>query len=278
MKKFILIIILAVCAFINVFSQSSFPFDVKVSGEGKSNMILIPGLSCPGEVWNETLEHFKKEYKCYTLTFHGFAGIKADSTTNFKNWESSIARYITENKIQKPVIIGHSIGGGMAMLLAADYPQLIGKIVVVDALPCLGALSNASFAAEKSPDCSMYVKQFQSMDDKQYYQMQKMTMPSLMADTTHLQQAIEWSVKSDRKAIAEIYCQFLNTDQRKSISNIKCPSLVLLEAPFANMKPVMEEQFKNMKTAQLKYSDKALHFIMYDDTNWYLAQLDSFLH
>jgi len=278
MKKFILlVIILALCAFINVFGQSAFPFDVKISGEGRSNMILIPGLSCPAEVWNETVDHLKKDYKCYALTFHGFAGTKADSITSFKNWEAAIARYITENKIDKPVIVGHSIGGGMAMLLASDYPQLIGKIVVVDALPCLGALSNAAFAAQKDPDCSMYVKQFQGMDDKQYYQMQKRSMPSLMADTTHLQQAIDWSVKSDRKAIAEIYCQFLNTDQRESTSTIKCPSLVLLEAPFANMKPVIEEQFKNMKGAQLSYSDKALHFIMYDDTNWYLAQLDSFL-
>jgi pimeloyl-ACP methyl ester carboxylesterase len=228
-------------------------------------------------VWNETLEHYKKDYKCYTLTFHGFAGIKADSLTSYKNWEISIAKYIIENKIQNPVIIGHSIGGGMAMLLAADYPELISKIIVVDALPCLGALSNSSYAAEKSPDCSMYVKQFQSMKDDQYYQMQKRTMPSLMSDTAHLAKAIQWSMDSDRKTIAEIYCQFLNTDLREKISSVKCPALILLEAPFASMKPVIEEQFKNLKTGELTYSSKALHFIMYDDTNWYLSQIDAFV-
>jgi hypothetical protein len=84
-------------------------------------------------------------------------------------------------------------------------------------------------------------------------------------------------VNSDRKTIAEIYCQFLNTDLREKISSVKCPALVLLESPFASMKTTIEEQFKNMKTKELKYSEKALHFIMYDDTNWYLSQTDAFL-
>jgi pimeloyl-ACP methyl ester carboxylesterase len=277
MKKYILTV-LASGLFSLTFSQSSFPFEVKITGSGNTNMIFIPGLSCPGDVWNETVDHYKKNNKCYVLTFHGFAGVKADSQTNYKYWETSIARYITENKINNPLIIGHSIGGGMAMLLAADYPELISKIIVVDALPCLGALSNPSFKADTDPDCSRYINQFQSMNETQYYQMQKSSMPTLMADTTHLAEAINWSVRSDRKAIAEIFCQFLNTDLREKISGIKCPALVLLESPFNSIKPAIEEQFKNMKTAQLSYSAKALHFIMYDDTKWYLSQMDEFLN
>jgi pimeloyl-ACP methyl ester carboxylesterase len=277
MKKIILFI-LALSAFINVFGITSYPFDVKVTGEGKDNIIFIPGLSCSGEVWEQTVEHYKDKYRCYVLTFHGFAGSKPDSAISFINWENSIARYIIEMKIAHPTIIGHSIGGGMAMLLAADYPEIVSGIIVVDALPCLGALSSATFTADKNPDCSLYIKQFVSMKDEQFYQMQKMSMPSMMADTTHLTQAINWSVRSDRKTMAEIYCQFLNTDMREKISLIKCPALVLLEAPFASMKPVIEDQFKNMKTASLNYSDNALHFIMYDDTKWYLAQTDQFLN
>lgn len=276
MKKLILFI-LALSAFINVFGEGNYPFEVKIAGQGPKNLILIPGLSCSSDVWNQTIDHFKNNYKCYAITFHGFAGVKADSVTNFINWENAVARFIKEKNISEPIIIGHSIGGGMAMMLAADYPQLISKIIVVDALPCLGAISGPSFTPDPNPDCSGFVKQFQSMNDDQFYQMQKMNMPSLMADTSHRTEVINWSVKSDRKAMAVIYCQFLNTDNRERISSVKCPALVLLESPFATMKPAVEEQFKNMKTAQFKYSDKALHFIMYDDTNWFFGQTDAFL-
>ncbi|HEY0030278.1 MAG TPA: alpha/beta hydrolase [Bacteroidia bacterium] len=258
-------------------SGRNYPFDVKVVGEGKNNIVLMPGLSSSGDVWNETVEHYKKDYKCHVLTMHGFAGAKADSLTSYKNWEQGIVNYITDHKIDKPVFMGHSIGGGMALLLASDHPNLFSKIIVVDALPCLGALSNPNFTALQNPDCSMYVKQFQSMSEAQFYAMQKQTMPSMMADSAHLEEAIQWSVKSDRKAMAEIYCQFLNTDQRETIKTIKCPALVLLEAPFTAIKPAIEEQFKNLKTGSLHYSDKALHFIMYDDTQWYFKQIDAFL-
>jgi pimeloyl-ACP methyl ester carboxylesterase len=39
-----------------------------------------------------------------------------------------IATYIKNNKIEKPVIIGHSMGGGLAMAIAADYPELVVKL------------------------------------------------------------------------------------------------------------------------------------------------------
>ena len=276
MKRSLLTLI-AIRLSLFTFSKTDYPFDVKIIGQGKSNIILMPGLSSSGDVWNETVDRYKKDHTCHVLTMHGFAGTKADSITSFKNWKKGIATYITDNKIEKPVFIGHSIGGGMALMLASDYPGMFSKIIVVDALPCLGALSGPGFTAQKDPDCSMYVTQFQSMNDQQFYAMQKQTMPSLMADSTHLEEAIQWSVKSDRKAIAEIYCQFLNTDLREKIANVKCPVLVLLEAPFAAMKPVIEDQYKNLKTGEFKYSDKALHFVMYDDRDWYLAQIDTFL-
>lgn len=262
---------------LNAFPQAKLPFDVKISGEGTKIIILMPGLSSSGEVWDETVEHYKKNYKCHVLTMHGFAEAKADSTTSYKNWEKGIADYVTENKISKPIFIGHSIGGGMALLLASDYPDMFSKIIVVDALPCLGALSNPNFTSTKNLNCSSYIKQFESMSKEQFSTMQRQTMPSLMSDTIHLNQAIEWSIKSDRKTIAEIYCQFLNTDLRETITSVKCPALILLEAPFAGMKPIIEEQYKNLKTGKLQYSSKALHFVMYDDQDWYFSQMDAFL-
>jgi pimeloyl-ACP methyl ester carboxylesterase len=74
-----------------------------------------------------------------------------------------------------------------------------------------------------------------------------------------------------------MYCDFTNTDLREKIKNIQCPSLIMLESYFANFKPAIEDQYKNMKNANLQYSTKGLHFIMYDDKEWYFTQLNNFL-
>ncbi len=277
MKKTI-VLLFVVLAGLRAYSQQQFPFDVKVTGQGNKSIIFIPGLTCSGDVWDATVARYSKDYTCYVLTFHGFAGVAPDDTASFKDWEKDVAQYIVAKKISQPLIIGHSIGGGMALMLTADYPDLISKIVVVDALPCLAAIRNPSFIANPHPDCTPFITQFTAMNDHQFYNMQKQTMPSLMADTVHLKEVLQWAVTTDRKTMAEIYCQFLNTDLRSALSKITCPSLVLLEHAFANIKPGIAEQYKNLKNGQFEYATKGLHFIMYDDPEWYFNQLDQFLN
>jgi pimeloyl-ACP methyl ester carboxylesterase len=279
MKKYILIIALLFSALcFNVFGQTkSYPFEVAKTGKGKQAIIFLPGFASSGDVWNETKSNFEKDFTCYTFTMAGFAGVKPQPNASFKNWETEIVDYIKENKIEKPIIVGHSMGGGLALAIASDYPELIGKIVVVDALPCLSALMDPSFKAKENNDCTPMVNQMIAMSDDKFYESQKKFLPRLLEDTSKQDLLLSWSVKSDRKTFAEMYCDFSNTDLRDKIATIKCPSLILLEAYFVNLKPAIETQYKNMKTANFQYSNKGLHFIMYDDKEWYLAQLNNFV-
>lgn len=279
MKKYILIIALLFSALcVNVFAQTkSYPFEVIKTGKGKQSIIFIPGFASSGEVWNETKAVFEKDFTCYTLTMAGFAGVKPQPNPSFENWKAGIATYIKDNKIEKPILVGHSMGGGLALAIASDYPDLIGKIVVVDALPCLAALSDPSFKSKENNDCSPMVTQMAAMNETQFYDMQKQTMPRLLQDSSKLEMVVDWSVKSDRKTFSEVYCDFFNIDLRERISAIKCPSLILLESYFINLKPAIEGQYEKLKTAKFQYADKGLHFIMYDDKEWYLAQLNNFI-
>ncbi len=278
-KSSILFIIIAFTALvINVFGQNtSYPFEVRKTGSGKQAIIFVPGFASSGDVWNGTLATYEKKYTCYTLTMAGFAGAPAQPKPTFSGWETGIAAFIRQNKIDKPIIIGHSMGGVMAMALAADYPEFISKIVVVDGLPCLGALMNPSYKVKEHNDCGEMGSKMASMANDEFYQMQKKTIPMLLADTSKQELVISWSVKSDRTTFGEMYCDFSNTDLREKIATIKCPSLVLLESYFANLKPAIEEQFRNMHRADIRFSTKGLHFIMYDDTEWYNQQLSTFL-
>lgn len=279
MKKYILIIALLFSALcLNVFAQTKqYPFEVLKTGKGKQSIIFIPGFASSGDVWNETKAVFEKDFTCYTLTMAGFAGVKSQPNPSFENWKNEIANYIKNNKIEKPIVIGHSMGGGLALAIAADYPDLIGKIVVVDALPCLAALSDPSFKSKENNDCTPMVTQMTAMNEKQFYDMQKQTMPRLLADISKLEMVVDWSVKSDRVTFAQMYCDFFNIDLRAKIAAIKCPSLILLESYFINLKPAIEEQYKNLRTANFQYANKGMHFIMYDDREWYLEQLGNFL-
>lgn len=280
MKKYkiFFILVLVFAAVCNIFGQiRSYPFEVKKSGKGSQTIIFIPGLASSGEVWNENVTKFDKNFSCYVLTMKGFAGVKPLAGASFKDWEKGIAEYIADQKIEKPIIIGHSMGGGLAMALAADYPDLLSRIVVVDGLPCLAALSDPNFKSKENNDCTSMVTKMTTMTDDQFKQMQTGTIPHLVADPSMQQTVVEWSMKSDRTTFATMYCDFSNTDLREKIQTIKCPALILLESYFVNFKPAIESQYKNLKTADMRYASKGLHFIMYDDKDWYFEQLNNFL-
>lgn len=279
MKTFVTSLILAIAISFSVpaLAENSYPFEVTITGAGKSSIIFIPGFASSGDVWNETKAAYEKEHTCYTLTMAGFAGVPAQPDPTFTGWEKSIAAFIIEKKIDKPIIIGHSMGGGLALAIAADYPDLISKIIVVDALPCLAAMMNPEFKSNENNDCGPTIARYKTITDAQFYQMQKATIPTLLADTSRQEEVVQWSVRSDRTTFAAMYCDFLNTDLREKIATVKCPALILVNPSFGTYPSSVNEQYKNLKTAQIHYASKGLHFIMFDDKAWYMNELSTFI-
>ncbi|UKJ08872.1 alpha/beta fold hydrolase [Solitalea lacus] len=275
--KFLLILLGFVLLCINVFATEK-SFNVEIAGDGKQTVILIPGFTCSGDVWNETIVHLKQKFKCYKLTMAGFAGSKAQENPALKNWEEDIAKFIDEQKLVKPIVIGHSMGGTLAMMLASDYPDKVGKIVVVDAIPCLPAMFNPTFKCTENPDCSQMITTYTQMDDAKFAQNQLAGIKRLVADTSKYNLITKWGIDTDRKTYGKLLCDLSNVDLRDRIASISCPSLILLEAPFKQFDSVMKVQFAKLNGSKIAYSDKALHFIMYDDKEWYLNQLANFLN
>ena len=94
-------------------------FVVAVTGSGRP-MILIPGISCGGNVWAATVNHFKDRYECHVLTLAGFAGQPPLGGEPFlERVRDALIEYIRNKKLERPVIVGHSIGGFMAFWLGA---------------------------------------------------------------------------------------------------------------------------------------------------------------
>lgn len=277
-KSTILIIFLFSAHCLTAFGQQlPSSFSVVKSGKGERSIIFIPGFASSGDVWNETKAVFEPYFTCYTLTMPGFAGVKPQGNATFQDWENEIYAFIKSNQIEKPIVIGHSMGGALALAIAADYPELLDKFVVVDGLPCLAALMNPSFKSDPDIDCSAMIQQLAAMSDEQFTQMQKAGIASMLSDPSKQELVLKWSMDSDRKTFASMYCDFSNTDLRDRLKWIQVPSLVLLQPTFKNMTSEIKEQYKNLNDMSLAFAGQGRHFMMYDDKTWYLEQLNNFV-
>src|ERR1700688_4547084 len=83
-------------------------FQSKVTGHGAA-MILIPGLASSGETWDSTVAHYQDRFQCHVLTMAGFTGVARIPTPVLEQYRDSIATYIREKGLVKPVIVGHSL-------------------------------------------------------------------------------------------------------------------------------------------------------------------------
>lgn len=110
--------------------------NVTVRGSGP-DVLLIPGLASGPGIWNDTRAAVPG-YRYHLVQIRGFAGLAPDLNKSgplIAPLVGDIAAYITQAKLIRPAVVGHSMGGTLAMLLATRPAPAIRKIMVVDMLP-----------------------------------------------------------------------------------------------------------------------------------------------
>lgn len=111
-------------------------FSVVVQGAGP-DVILIPGLTGSRDVWKGTVAAVPG-YRYHLFQVAGFAGSppRGNARGNVvAPLAEEVARYISARGLGRPAIVGHSMGGTVAMMVAARHPERVGRVMVVDMLP-----------------------------------------------------------------------------------------------------------------------------------------------
>lgn len=111
-------------------------FSVAVQGSGP-DVILIPGLTGSSEVWKGSVAAVPG-YRYHLVQVAGFGGTapRGNASGNVvAPLAEEVARYIAARGLRRPAIVGHSMGGTVAMMVAARHPLRVGKVMVVDMLP-----------------------------------------------------------------------------------------------------------------------------------------------
>jgi N-formylmaleamate deformylase len=259
-------------------------FSVKVTGKGIP-MILIPGMTCGGDVWDSTVAHFKDRYECHVFTLAGFAGQPAIPAPMLETIRNDLAAYIQAKKLVKPVIVGHSLGGFLAWWLASTNPDLVGPVISVDGGTFFSALMDPTATVEKAKaQAEMMQKSMESMEPAAFAAQNKMMLATMVTEQTNVDVIAATSGKSDPKATGLAAYEMITTDLREDVARIKTATLLIGAAAFAKT-PEMKQQTQERYEGQVAkipnhkvvLAERARHFIMYDDPQFLFAQMEGFL-
>ena len=259
---------------------------VEVIGSGRP-VLMIPGLNSSAEVWRETCIALQPQVQCHLVQLPGFAGAPAVTSDDFLSaMRDRVLAYSADRKLDHPAVIGHSLGGVLALQLAIAAPQKIGPLVIVDALPYLGAVQDPTATpAMLKPMAEQIRAGMLAADPNQYAAQTDAAVASLARAPERVATLKRWGRDSDRATTANAMYSMTLTDLRQPIAGITTPVLVLgawaAYQPFgatdASTRQVFATQYAALPAVRIEMSQAGYHFLMWDDPRWLQTQIRGFL-
>lgn len=276
------------CAPASVTSAETRMDHISITAVGKGKpVILIPGLSSPRAVWDGVVPALARTHRVILVQINGFGGDAPGANLKPGILDGVVAdlhTYIGREKIMGVPVVGHSLGGLVALMLAKAHAGDAGKLMIVDSLPFYGML----FGPGITP--AMIQPRAAAMRDQMGAAYGKPADPAnaeRIADGLALKpdsraKVKAWVMAADPRVGAEAMYEDLQTDLRPDMKAIATP--ITLVYPWSDGGPAKPQADALYKAAyadapHMTYVDigDARHFVMLDQPAAFATALDAFL-
>lgn len=258
---------------------------VEVAGSGP-DVILLPGYASSREVWRAEAERLAATHRVHLVQPAGFAGapwVHGD-TPFLEPLVEELARYVREAELERPAVIGHSMGGLTAVRLAQTVPEVVGRVMSVDSLPFFGALHGPQATVELlRPVADQTAQVLLSADEAAFRQAQTQVALGMARNEAARARMVEWSLASDRRALAAAIRDLMTTDARPGLAAMTTPVWAVYAAdtdggaPAAQADATWGREYADLPGVRLVRIDDARHFLMDDQPARFAEVVDDFL-
>lgn len=260
---------------------------------GKPDVILLPGLTSGRWVWEAQAAKLAPDYRLHLLQVNGFAGQPAGANATADPLLPALVEdlhaYIVTRRM-RPIVIGHSLGGLLGLMLAAKYPQDVAKLVVVDASPFWGLMFGPDGTADSVRPMARSMTDGTFSGSLARREASERSIAEALARNPEARlRIVADGLASDPEVSGRAMYEDLTTDLRPKLAAIKTPTLVLYACDPTLVYPNGTRQtatitdagigrdYKTMPNVKTVRIDNSRHFIMSDQPERLDQQLRGFL-
>ncbi|WP_231686780.1 alpha/beta fold hydrolase [Bacillus sp. JCM 19034] len=129
----------------------------KAKGELKGTMVLIHGFVSSCYCFRKIIPKLRKHYNIYALDLPGFgrSGKRKDFEYSFHNYANVIISFCRLFELQKVILVGHSMGGQVALYTALNQPDLVEKLILMSSSGYLKTCETFPYLCIVSPICKI---------------------------------------------------------------------------------------------------------------------------
>jgi pimeloyl-[acyl-carrier protein] methyl ester esterase len=264
-------------------------FRVECRGSGR-DVLLIPGLGASASLWDETVRQLGPKLTTHAIHIAGFGGEPARENAKgevLAGTARAMAQYISDKRLVRPLVVGHSAGGIVALRLALERPDLVEALMVVDALPFPAALEHGAAATVLSVGVKAReaFAETLAMSPGQRAAALQSDAANSVIDLDAAYRVAQWGVRSDRDVLARATLELDTTDLRPRMASLSKPLTVVfadhasLGAPPGWAHGIFSSQYSEVPKVLLilKEARGSRHFVMFDQPAVFFEALAAFI-
>lgn len=271
-------ITLVLCMLVHIAFSQAPAITVQVSGSG-APVLYLPGFTNPGSVWEETVSNLKGTHEHHLISYAGFDGNAPIEMPWYLTIKKELVDYIEKKKLKNVIIIGHSMGGNLAIDIAAAIPNNIKSLVIVDSIPCMRELMMPGISVDQIQYDSPYNNQMLTMNEDQFKQTATMMAQNMTNKKDKVDVLLNWILKADRKTYVYGYTDLLKLDLRKVLDKVTAKTLII-GAAFPTIEVAesnYNKQYATLSNKKIEMIADSKHFIMFDQPEVFYQKVNAFL-
>ena len=106
-----------------------------LEGRGEFEMVLIHGLGASNEIWDGALPYLAGTFKVWTFELSGHGETQPILDPTIEKEAERLAEFLKQEGVSYPTIVGHGLGGMIALQYSIDHPADVHRLIMIDAAP-----------------------------------------------------------------------------------------------------------------------------------------------
>lgn len=240
-------------------------------GIGRPPLVLLPGITSPAVTWEFVAERLATRNDVYVLDNRGRGLSQGGAALRYRldDYASDVEAFIRATDLDRPAIVGHSMGARIAVRLAARFPAAVGKVVLVD--PPVSGPGRRPYPIP----LDFYLKSLDAVSRGLGYEDMKKALPW---SEEHLELRMEWLPSCDPTAIAESHKSFHEEDIHSDLPKIATETLLLYAEKGGTISDADADELAGaLRKCRKQRIDGAGHMIPWDRLDAFVDAIQGFL-
>jgi pimeloyl-ACP methyl ester carboxylesterase len=216
---------------------------VETRGTGPIPMVLVPALVCDWHMYDAFMLRNGQRFTMYAVTLPGFgtsrpppAPLEGQSyalTPWLDNAEQAILKLVEEKKLDKPILMGVSTGGHIALRTAIRSPDSFRSLIIINGLPAIQLRGAAVLTPAQRADMvdQQFAKELGSLTDEVWAASQTKWIKDNFPDPDHAREVLAAAATVPKSTSGRYMLEYFASDVNDRLSALKMPLLAVSSIP-----------------------------------------------